>query len=187
MPHPEAINPDRFFSAWRKAASTREADLIGCWSGNNTGYTKIMREFLPGIAQELALELYNKDYYTLDAIFYREKDSDNFRIFPDTYLYAKHIEIAFEHENPLRGSQVEMNKLQLFNAPLKVLVTYGNEPEQTEYLKTYASIIKAADIFNDISTLRKQLVIFGSCPARIKIEWNGYVYTEGGFRELSAP
>lgn len=187
MPPPDAISPDRFFSVWCKTAATREADLMGCWSGNNTGYTKIMREFLPAIAQELALELYNKDYYTLDAIFHRGKDEDNFRIFPDTYMYAKYIEIAFEHENSLRGSQVEMNKLQLFNTPLKVLVTYGNKPEQIEYLNTYASIIKSADIFHDISTLRKQLVIFGSCPEKTVIEWSGYVFVNGGFKELIAP
>ena len=79
-----------------------------------------------------------------------------------------------------------MNKLQLFNAPLKVLITYTQtELERKTYLDRYAKIIKWADIFNDFSTHRKQIVIFGSRDEDYKaVVWHCYVYDKSGFEVL---
>jgi hypothetical protein len=129
-------------------------------------------------AGHLNLKIYNGDYYTLDAIFYDEKDVHNF---PEHTTYAKYIVIALEHENRLCGTQVEINKLQLFNAPLKVLITYSNdEKEKERYLEMFKNVIKDADVFGDISTSRKQLVVFGSCDGTTT-NWSFHVYRGGAF------
>jgi hypothetical protein len=40
--------------------------------------------------------------------------------------------------------------------------------------------MREADVFSDFSTLRKQLVIFGSRDGN-KVNWGFYVYKDGGF------
>ena len=73
-----------------------------------------------------------------------------------------------------------MNKLQLFNAPLKVLITYVAEGPPTEtLLKRYEDVIRSSDVFNDVATLRQQLVILGT-PKTVA-EWRFYAYEDGGF------
>ena len=73
-----------------------------------------------------------------------------------------------------------MNKLQLFNAPLKVLITYADEGAGTEtLLRRYEKIIGAADVFDDFTTLRRQLVILGT-PKTVR-KWRFYAYESDGF------
>ena len=49
---------------------------------------------------------------TLDCIYYTLKDTEHFGNPQATY--ATCISIALEHENDIRGTFTEMNKLQLF-------------------------------------------------------------------------
>jgi hypothetical protein len=73
-----------------------------------------------------------------------------------------------------------MNKLQLFNAPLKVLITYAPAGAATEsLLRKYEKIIGASDVFHDVATLRQQLVIIGT-PKSVA-EWRLYAYENDGF------
>jgi hypothetical protein len=73
-----------------------------------------------------------------------------------------------------------MNKLQLFNAPLKVLITYApSGPATDSLLHKYENIIRASDVFKDIATLRQQLVILGT-PKTVA-EWRLYAYENDGF------
>ena len=73
-----------------------------------------------------------------------------------------------------------MNKLQSFNAPLKVLITYANEGSASEkLLRKYEELIKVSDVFNDVATLRQQLVILGT-PKTAR-EWRYYAYENDGF------
>jgi hypothetical protein len=117
--------------------------------------------------------VYSADYYTLVCIYYTERDTDHFS--PDT-TYAKYICIALEHENDIRGSAIEMNKLQLFNAPLKVLITYTQHAsERAAYLESYTKILRGADIFGDFATHRRQLVVFGD-KQETTVNWRFYVY-----------
>ncbi|HEY3851934.1 MAG TPA: hypothetical protein VGL87_13240, partial [Steroidobacteraceae bacterium] len=51
--------------------------------------------------------------------------------------------------------------------------------ETESLLAKYEAIIRDADIFNDIATVRKQLVILGS-PQAVR-EWRSYVYESDGF------
>jgi len=60
------------------------------------------------------------------------------------------------------------------------LITYVAEGAETEsLLGKYETVIRDADAFNDIATLRKQLVILGS-PQTVR-EWRFYVYEGDGF------
>jgi hypothetical protein len=46
-------------------------------------------------------------------------------------------------------------------------------------LRTYEAIIGDSDVFTDIATLRKQLVILG--PPQTTRAWHFYVYESDGF------
>jgi hypothetical protein len=178
------ITPQKFLHAFALTTAQVHNELTDLWF-NSPLYTGIMRGVvLPRIAATLGLQSWSKDYYYLDTVFYREKDMLHF---PEHLTNVKYIEVALEHENVLSGTAQEMNKLQLFNAPLKVLITYDRtDSQRTEYLKKYEAIIHSADIFGDISTTRRQLVIFGRKPSE-KIEWSAYVYQNEGFTSEKLP
>jgi hypothetical protein len=74
----------------------------------------------------------------------------------------------------------EISTLQMFNAPLKVLITYVDEgAEGDSLLCKYEAVIRDSDIFDDVSTLRQQLVIFGT-PKTVR-DWRFYAYESDGF------
>jgi hypothetical protein len=141
-------------------------------------YTYFMRSnIFPKIARHLGLLAWNKEYYALDGMFYEERGRDNSGKYT---TYAKWISVALEHVNkPVKTHEV-MNKLQMFNAPLKVLITYAAEgAEGDSLLRKYEAVISESDVFNDIASLRQQLVIFGT-PKTLR-EWRFYVYESDGF------
>ncbi len=174
------ITPKKFKKAFLEVVESKSKVLSDLWYGHAIAFTKKMREFFPKIASRLKLNIYNKDYYTLDAIFYEEKDAR----FSAKSTYAKYIAIALEHENAVGSSIAEMNKLQLFNSPLKVLITYvSKENQKDKYLQEYSAIIKDADVFGDISTQKKQLVILGF-RNESEVKWSFHVYKDGNFIEI---
>ncbi len=68
----------------------------------------------------------------------------------------------------------------MFNVPLKVLITYAAEGRESEtLLQKYEAVLSDSDVFNDIATLRQQLVIFGT-PKTAR-QWRFYVYEDDGF------
>ncbi len=175
------ISPEQFRNAFLQVVSATQAECLARWDTRRP-YTAHMREtILPGIAPVLGVQVCPWDYYTLDCVYFAERDTESFG--PQSN-YAKCFSVALEHENDISGTAVEMNKLQLFNAPLKVLITYADtEAQRAYYLECYARIVREADIFGDFTTLRRQLVIFGSrddCNAY----WHFYTFEEDGFREL---
>ncbi len=185
---PAGPSPSEFYEAFFAEASKKESDLLRLWN-DPTEYTRFIRSTIfPAVASALDLTCYPFDYYTLDSIFYKERDTDNFS---SRWTYAKFISVALEHENNCEGPTVcgstkeEINKLQLFNTPLKVLITYPPGNDGDALLKKYAEIINAADIFEDISRCRRQLVIFGWTDAAANLTWKGYEYSDGDFREIS--
>ena len=171
-----STSPAIFKNAFLEVVSKHSETLIEARRITLTEYTAAIRQLLPEVSGILKLELYNADYYTLDAILYTDADKEHF---PISTTYAKYIEVALEHENTIAGSEVEINKLQLFNAPLKVLITYGGPEEKQNYLQRYSEIIQAGDIFQDISYSRRQLVIFGTFLD--DIEWEFWEYDGRGF------
>ncbi len=128
------------------------------------------------IAKLLGLLQWNKDYHGLDRIFYEERGTD---LFDNYTTYAKWISVALEHENKASKSHERISKLQMLNAPLKVLITYAEGAEADALLRKYQEVIRDADIFGDIATTRQQLVIFGT-PKTVR-EWQFYVYERSGF------
>ena len=182
------ISPAEFKQAFQVVAEQSEQNMLQCWTSGKQFTALIRSQFLPNIANELGLEAYcEKDYYWLDAIFYEEKDTAHFGI---DRVYAKYVAIALEHENTpfVKGcdTAVEMNKLQLFNTPLKVLITYAGGIEAEALLAKYARIMASADVFSDFTTERKQLVIFGppdKYPPR-QIKWTYHVYEHGAFTSI---
>ena len=102
---------------------------------------------------------WNKEYYTLDGMLYEERGMDETG---KHATYANWISVAIEHEKDVSRAREKMNKLQSFNAPLKVLITYAAEgPASETLLRRYENLIKTSDVFHDVATLRQQLVIFG--------------------------
>lgn len=182
------ISPTAFKEAFQIAARQSEQDMLRCWTSGSQFTALVRSQVLPNVARKLKLEAYcEKDYYWLDAIFYEEKDTAHFGA---DRVYAKHISVALEHENTpfAKGcdTAVEMNKLQLFNTPLKVLITYAGGLKADELLDKYARIMLDADMFSNFATLRKQLVIFGppgsNRPARIT--WSYHVYKQRRFIQI---
>ncbi len=170
-------SPSEFYAAFVKVVATRGSALLESWP-SNTRHTSVMcNDVIPETARQLGLQ-HRAEYYQIDAVFYHERDEVNFR--DPAWTYAKYISVAVEHENECYGSAVEMNRLQLYNAPLTVLVTYPTRQKTAETLEKYSAIVRAGDILENASTQRRQLVIFGYAAA----EWEAFVYRDGGFVPL---
>lgn len=170
--------PGEFFLAFLRVTSARKDQLLTTWPDNRSHTTAMCNEILPAVGEALGL-FHSAEYYGLDAVFFREQDRLNF-IHPDD-RYAKYLSAAIEHENDYATSAVEMNKLQLFNTPLSVLITYPETPAKgARLLEKYAGIVQAADVLGNASTQRRQLVIFGYKGPK----WEPFVYHGGRFAFL---
>ncbi len=163
-------SPNDFCAAFLAVVGRKRAVLLESWLNNANHTTLMCGKVIPDIARELGLS-HSRDYYGIDAILYHEKDTINFPDLRSTY--AKYISVAIEHENDYWTSTVEMNKLQLLNVPLTVLITYPpNRKTAANWLERYASIIHGGDILQNASTRRRQLAIFGY-PGP---EWDAFLY-----------
>ncbi len=173
----QLITPEMFKAAFLQVASEHEGELLNLWNDAKT-YTSYMfsgeDSLLATVARRLSLA-YFSSYWSLDAIFYRQKLTSYFH---PSATYAESLLVALEHENDARIAHCEIRKLSLFNCPLKVLITYPNPRDAATFLPKYADIVGRADIFKDFSTLRRQLVIFGLWNAG-SISWHFYFYYEG--------
>lgn len=177
------ISPEQFKEVILSVVEDRgnEAKLTNLWNRQGEYTNFMLRTLLPDMADKLKLQVYTKDYYLIDSIFYDERNTVDF---PNpNEVYAKYIAIAFEHEHNMIDAHIEINRLSIYNTPLKVLVTYpGNKYRNDHYerLEVYSRIMKLADIFSDFSTQKKQLVILGDLRG-MSIKWDFYVYKDGRF------
>jgi hypothetical protein len=176
------VTPCQFQDAFSKVLEQLRDELATHWTAT-ADYTRFMRgQFLPRVAKELGLEAHCADYYTLDAVFYAEKDT---KYFSPHKTYAKYLVVAIEHEDKAQTSCVEMNKLQLINASLKVLITYAKPGSEVDgLLLRYSEIVRGADCFGDTASLRRQLVIFGEPGG--PTNWHFFAYEREGFVRLPA-
>lgn len=172
------ITPRDFHNAFIAAMKSEEDAFRTALGFEPKSYKYFMRSSIyPKIARHLGLSSWNKEYYTLDGMFYEERGVDATGKFAS---YANWVSVAIEHEIDASRAQETMNKLQLFNAPLKVLITYAAPGSATDsLLRKYENIIRASDVFNDVATLRQQLVIIGT-PKTVA-EWRLYAYENEGF------
>jgi hypothetical protein len=178
------VTPQAFTDAFLGVVAKEHEQLVRHWLEFRP-YTRLMLdEVLPAVATKLSLEAWPKEYYYLDSVFYKEKDTEHFR---EEIMNVKFIEVAIEHEHVLAGTEQEVIKLQLFNCPLKVLITYdANDNQRQSYIKKYSEIVAASDIFEDASTLRRQLIIFGRKNKGEFIQWNAYQYAGAEFTLLKS-
>ena len=172
------IAPRDFRNAFVAALDSERDGFREALGFETKSYNYYMRSTIyPKIARHLGLQSWNKEYYTLDGMLYEERGIDNTGKYAS---YANWVSVAIEHENDASQAHETMNKLQLFNAPLKVLITYAQLGQATDsLLRKYENIIKASDVFNDVATLRQQLVILGTPKA--VAEWRFYAYENDGF------
>ena len=173
------ITPDRFKAAFDQIVAGYENQIIK-YRFNDRDFTKLMLNYENGVLHSIANSfnlLYYNEYWTLDAIMYKENERDHF---PGVAHYATNLSIAIEHENEGERSNEEMNKLSLFNAPLKVLITYPPTHEVEGLLNMYSDISKKADVFNDFTDKRRQMVIFGNFDDK-GVLWRHYIYKDGEF------
>jgi hypothetical protein len=174
----KAITPREFRNAFVAVMKAEHENFRTAVGFEPKSYNYFMRSAIfPKIAKHLGLLAWNKEYYTLNGMFYEERGTNKSGNYT---AYAQWISVALEHESKASKTPDEINKLQLFNAPLKVLITYAAEGDETDsLLRSYESIMSAADVFNDFASLRKQLVIFGT-PRTVR-EWRFYAYESDGF------
>jgi hypothetical protein len=172
------ITPRDFRNAFEAVMKAEHDGFRAAAGFEAKSYTYFMySNIFPRIARHLGLMTWNKEYYALGSMFYEERGRDNFGKYTP---YAKWISVALEHAIKPTKTHEEINKLQMFNAPLKVLITYAAEgAERDSLLRKYEEVIGEADLFDDIATLRQQLVIFGT-PRTLR-EWRFYVYESDGF------
>jgi len=172
------ITPREFRNAFLEVMKTERDAFRAAVKFETKSYNYFMRSTIyPRLARQLGLLVWNKQYYTLDGMLYEERGTDSTGKYAS---YANWVTVAIEHENDGSKAYDTMNKLQLFNAPLKVLITYAAEGAPTDtLLARYEEIIRSSDVFNDVATLRQQLVIIGT-PKTVA-EWRCYAYESDGF------
>jgi len=172
------ITPRDFRNAFAAAMQAEHDDFRTAVTYETKSYNFFMRTTIyPKVARILGLLAWNKEYYTLDGMLYEERGMDETGKYA---TYANWISVAIEHENDSSRALEKMNKLQSFNAPLKVLITYAADGAASEsLLRKYENLIKSSDVFNDVATLRQQLVILGT-PKTVQ-EWRYYAYENDGF------
>jgi len=178
------ISPEVFTHAFFLLHDDFESKLVESW-GYPGRFTNRMigrkaddKSFLHMVAEILNLKYY-REYWSLDAVFYKKKD-ERFQL---PYLCAEYLPVIIEHENSIGGSCLEMNKLSIFNSPLKVLITYPEGEDKNGYLKAYAEILHNADTFDDFSTKRKHLVVFGT-KKNERISWEFLLYKNGDWKNI---
>jgi hypothetical protein len=172
------ITPRDFRNAFEAVMKAEHNSFRTAVGFEAKSYAYFMRSTIfPKIAKHLGLLAWNKEYHALDGMFYEERGTDKFGNYT---TYAKWISVALEHENKPAKTDEQINKLQMLNVPLKVLITYAAEgAEGDALLRRYEAVIGDSDVFDDIAALRRQLVIFGT-PRTVR-EWRFYVYENDGF------
>ena len=175
-------DPLAFDAALRQVLSEQQDDIVALWNGPRSAYTSFMKTVvLPKIAPLLGLQHHRYEYYSLDCIYIEGYDTEHFG--PDSG-YPFYFAVIVEHENDSKRSCEEMSKLLLFNAPLKILITYSRSPELEPHLSRYAKMIDSSGSAPAVSTSQRVLVIFGDKPQESPV-WRSYLYEDGTFREIA--
>jgi hypothetical protein len=183
------IPPDHFARTFHKVVESRAKDIRRLWDNwDARSYTRYFVNREDGVLAEVCERLdlkYATPWWTIDAIYYESADVENF---PVAWRMAKHICVAIEHENSVGRSHYEVNKLSLFNSPLKVLIAYPGRDSgpnaEALVLERYARILQDADVFRNFSESLLQLAVFGSRDENHDPIWRYHLYTGSGFREL---
>ena len=184
------VDPWEFKDAFHKVVNISSVNsvLVKNWYKPGT-FTKCWEELIyPKVARKLSLKHWrgNKsgEYWYLDAIFYQHNDkildAQGYE-----YDYATFLTVAMEHENDSTTSYEEMNKLSVFNASLKVLITYPAQgdygrsawPSDDVLLKNYKKQIISADFFGLAKENKSRtMVIFGYYQKNGPMLWEYHLF-----------
>ena len=176
---PRIVSPEEFTAHFLEVAKSREPAIKAAWS-DGPGLTLLALNekngLLATVAQRLNLQCC-REYYGIDFVMCEQLDTDHF---PPTkgWWVAERIGVAIEHENRVWGATQEMNRLAIYNAPLKVLITYPWKEDASGYLAAYAKILERADTFGDFTSKRRHLVLLASWRSN-HVSWESYVYRRG--------
>jgi hypothetical protein len=168
------ITAKEFYSAWLAAVEKKENILLEKWH-TPSEFTKLIkgseRSIVSNVAEQINIEVYEQDYYSIDSIFYLKKDLLE-NPFKGKYWFKK-LRIAFEHENNFnRGVLEEVVHLLLLKCELRVLVIYPNDTPY-ELLKEISAIIQSVDQDSEVLKTQGFLIICGYYSG---FEWQGFAY-----------
>lgn len=179
------IESAKFFREWVVAANAKESELIEFWS-NQKKYTELIlgdgspEAMTKAVGKALGLEVYSRNYYSTDAIFYRNEG-----LVPGAKIgqtWFRDIAIAFEHENYFNDKLYEeVSHLLIVNCELRVLVAYpyGDVDKVMTHLH---EIIRGSKLANHLSDNCNFLIIFGY---RNPFKWHGLVYRNEGWFDVT--
>jgi len=177
------MDPRRFDTALRAVLLEFQGDILAFWRAPQSLYTALMKNrVMPGVGTRLGLLLHPREYYTLDFVYLAEYDTTRFA---EESGYVKAFSVIVEHENDGARSCEEMSKLLLFNAPLKVLVTYARAGENLEnLLACYTGMIEDSGHAALTADSQRILVVFGDALNGV-LSWRSYLYERQGFIEIT--
>lgn len=171
-----------FLNAWKEAVQARAAHLKEVWRDRKRYTDAILGGEVPlvsNVADKLGLKCYPSDYYSLDAVFYRDQDRVQFT--PPHQYWFRGSEVAFEHEKDfISGLFQEVAHLLLTNARLRVLVAYPNSKMEQE-LSHLHSVIAGSWDAREISDREDFLLIFGYEHG---FQWEGRVFKVSGWKMI---
>jgi hypothetical protein len=178
----EKVTSKMFFHAWRETVHNRKEHLLKIWR-RATEFTSHVKgddaSIIKEVADKLNLICYYSDYYSLDAVLYKEEDLAPG--LPEGSYWFRDIRVAFEHENYFNcGLYKEVSHLLITNCDLRVLVTYPDDDglEGLEYLHKVIQGNRQAQRISDDESF---LVIFGG---EVDFCWDGYVYKQDTWKPL---
>jgi len=180
----EKVKANSFYVAWIETVTNRKDHLVSIWR-NRKEFTNEIRSWdgsvIFEVARKLDLLCYPKDYYSIDAILYKQDDLTP-KIKTNNYWF-RDIRVAFEHENQFNGGLFqEASHLLIINCDLRVLVSYpNNDNEEEAGLKYLHEIITGNRQSKSISDDESFLIIFGYENG---FEWNGYIYKQDGWNPI---
>lgn len=173
------MNSRDFYRAWLSVVGQTETveKLRSVWRNTKDFTNEIIYEqdsILKRVSQEINLECYGADYYSLDSILYYKKDLVH--NINQNSCWVKDIQVAFEHESKydLKIFQ-EVAHLLITRCNLRVLVSYPENDKEpiSDYIH---EIISSCSIANEISEKENFLLILGYNNANPS--WEGFVYSK---------
>ena len=177
------VSPEEFNAAFLGVAKRHKAAIVAAFF-DPPKYTRLFLNengVVADVAKKLGLK-YHPGCWGIDAVMYERYDTERLG-----EGWPEQLTVVIEHENVVGGDRwgvhKEVNKLSTYNSPLKVLVTYPYMKPRQDRLKGYADILRRADVFNDFTTHRRHLVIYGLW-AEPDVCWESYVYRLGEFVPL---
>lgn len=169
----------KFFAVWKRVCARRTARLLEAWRSTGKVYTAEIFDIENAVIKEIADALDLKvhaGYYHLDAIFYKE-DGDRVHCAPQGQTWVHNIRIAFEHENHFNsGLFTELSHLLITRADLRVLVSYTEDPEETDLkreLENLGQIISDSDLSADPAFL---FIVGKRIDSQKDIEWRAFTF-----------